>query len=287
MIWLLLRLVSTVLVLILIYFKTGFILSNFESNLMHYREERLEEDGVAVSFCSDFYHVYKHCGQKISSYFCPNTTSIFECNMILFEATQTSSSLFSLIKSCNLMILLEARVLMGISSKSYVNFGMVCHLFKITSRNENDFSFKLQNLKNYSNIKIYVYIHEEKVIPEFFNHYIHIFDTNQYGLVQLTFTKKIVFRHLSERSNCEDYGDLYKSKDHCQQACERRHFNYNYYKFLYFEGDNVTMFSSSKDVSHDYCFEQCPDRCMTYFFNIQNMTHTKNVIDKDEITIIM
>lgn len=153
---------------------------------------------------------------------------------------------------------------------------MVCYLFKLTKteRNESPFNDKydeirlqFNNLNKYSNIKIYLYIHEKKTIPDYLNHYCHIFDTNQRNLLYLEFTKKIIYRHKTSGA-CIDYGGRFKSKDHCQQMCERNEFDYNYYKFLYFESDNVTIFSSTRQESHESCFENCPSRCIIQHFEI-------------------
>lgn len=125
---------------------------------------------------------------------------------------------------------------------------------------------RFKHLDRFAAFRIYLYIHEYRTIPEYLNHYVHVFDTNRRGRVEIQFSRQIIFRQVHNGAACVNYGDEHKSKDHCLQSCARAFFNYNYYKFLYLEGDNVTMFSSTRSEVYPFCLKYCPIRCSTHYF---------------------
>lgn len=110
MIWHLLRLAITFLILLVLYSKLDFVFDNFENSLQRLNQSKNEKlNNIAFSFCTDFYNLYylAGCGDAdVIKTICENKSQA-DCNEILFEATQTSSSLFSLIRTCNLMTLLN------------------------------------------------------------------------------------------------------------------------------------------------------------------------------------
>ena len=112
MIWHLLRLVTTFLILLGLYFKLDFVFENFENSLLRLSEKKNEKsNSIAFSFCTDFYNLYHvvGCGDvSLTEKLCANKSQA-ECNEILFEATQTSSSLFALIRNCNLITIFDMR----------------------------------------------------------------------------------------------------------------------------------------------------------------------------------
>lgn len=112
MIWHLLRLATTFLILLGIYFKLDFIFDNFENNLQRLSQTKSDKaNNIAFSFCTDFYNLYQvaGCGDaNVTRKICANKSQA-ECNEILFEATQTSSSLFSLIRNCNLITIFKIK----------------------------------------------------------------------------------------------------------------------------------------------------------------------------------
>lgn len=149
---------------------------------------------------------------------------------------------------------------------------MVCHLFRqeqnATTRS---LSVRFKHLDRYPAFRIYLYIHEYQTIPEYLNHYVHVFDTNTRGQLSIQFTRKIIFRHVHRGADCVDYGGEHKSKDHCLQSCARLFFNHAYYKFLYLERDNVTMFSSTRIEAYPFCLKYCPNRCNTHYFEVDRI----------------
>lgn len=261
------------------YFKLNFLFNNFENNLLHEASETNEINNIAFSFCTDFYNIYylAKCGDlEQADYVCANNSNS-DCNMILFEATQTSESIFNLSESCNLINIFKIEH--NSTFSIYVNFGMICILFK-TQKSEpvNYLKLKLNDLNKVEPFKIYIYIHEYQTIPEYLNHYVYILNTRKRGKIKVSFSKKIIYRHVNTEA-CVEYGIIYKSKDHCVQKCMRHFFNYNYYKFLYLQEDMISMFSSTRNEFHPYCLKMCPIRCNTQYFDAEQIELLNKTFD--------
>lgn len=161
---------------------------------------------------------------------------------------------------------------------------MVCNLFWPMFWQEKNFTSNslnvgFRNLDRFPAFRVYMYIHELRTVPEYLNHYVHVFDTNKRGRVEIQFSKKIIYRHVNNGASCVDYSGVksaHRSKDHCLQSCARHLFNINYYKFLYLEGDNVTMFSGTRSEIPSYCFKYCRDRCSTHFFEVVKISSSSS-----------
>lgn len=210
MLWYKLRLSLSLLLLIIIFSTINRVFENFENCLMRKTTSKNEEKNTAFSFCTDFEIVYMNCLEinRTKHMLCNNLTG-FDCNRVLFEGTQTSFSLFSLIKKCNLMTLLDVNH-NNTNYSIYVNFGMVCHLFPQKSDDDkNRFLIRFNNLNDFKTFRIYLYIHEYSNIPEYLNHYVHLFDTSLRGHLNISFSKKIIYRHLTG-SFCTNYGGEHK-----------------------------------------------------------------------------
>ena len=171
-----------------------------------------------------------------------------------------------------------------------VNFGMVCNLLR-QEKNATDRTLYVSFLgpNQFKAFRVYLYIHEYRTIPEYLNHYVHAFDTNQRGEMKIRFSKKIIYRHVSNGAACLDYGLSsveHKSKDHCLQSCARLFFNYNYFKFLYLESDNVTMFSGTRGEVYPFCLKYCPDRCNTHYFEVTQIEQNEKMEESTNLTIL-
>ena len=179
---------------------------------------------------------------------------------------------------------------------------MVCVLFEEKRKKENFLNLTFNNLNQFDLFRVYFYIHE--IIPEYLNHYVYIFDTRKRGQLSISFTKKIINRHVGKGKSCINYGLKYKSRDHCRfckikesfffyfsvffssiylgvQLCKRKYFNNYYYKFLYFKEDNVSTFNAARYESNSFCLDRCPNRCNTFHFEIDKLEHIDNTTDFD------